>query len=59
MSAESASAEDLRMDVGALMGALWARMLRIVIVTALILAVTTVAGGTRRSRMPTSVGSPT
>ena len=40
MSAESAPAEDLRMDVGALMGALWARMLRIVIVTALILAAT-------------------
>jgi uncharacterized protein involved in exopolysaccharide biosynthesis len=40
MSVESAPAEDLRMDVGALMGALWARMLRIVIVTALILAAT-------------------
>lgn len=40
MSVESAPAEDLRMDVGALFGALWARMLRIVIVTALILAAT-------------------
>ena len=37
MSVESAPAEDLRMDVRALMGALWARMLRIVIVTALLL----------------------
>jgi succinoglycan biosynthesis transport protein ExoP len=40
MSVESAPAEDLRMDVGALFGALWARMLRIIIVTALILAAT-------------------
>lgn len=40
MSVESAPAEDLRMDVGALFGALWARMLRIIIVTALLLAAT-------------------
>lgn len=40
MSVESAPAEDLRMDVGALFGALWSRMLRIVIVTALLLAAT-------------------
>src|SRR5690606_3111430 len=40
MSPESAPAEDLRMDVGALFGALWARLLRIVIVTALLLAAT-------------------
>jgi polysaccharide biosynthesis transport protein len=40
MSVESAPAEDLRMDVGALFGALWARLLRIVIVTALLLAAT-------------------
>jgi succinoglycan biosynthesis transport protein ExoP len=38
MSVESAPAEDLRMDVGALMGALWARLLRILIVTAVLLA---------------------
>ena len=37
MSNESPSAEDLRMDVGALFGALWSKMLRIVIVTALLL----------------------
>jgi succinoglycan biosynthesis transport protein ExoP len=40
MSVESAPAEDLRMDVGALMGALWARLLRILIVTAVLLAAT-------------------
>jgi uncharacterized protein involved in exopolysaccharide biosynthesis len=40
MSVESAPAEDLRMDVGALFGALWARLLRIIIVTALLLAAT-------------------
>ncbi len=40
MSVESAEPEDLRMDVGALMRALWSRMLRIVIVTALLLALT-------------------
>ncbi len=40
MSVESAPAEDLRMDVGALFGALWARLLRIVLVTALLLAAT-------------------
>lgn len=40
MSVESAPAEDLRMDVRALMGALWARLLRIIIVTALLLAAT-------------------
>jgi polysaccharide biosynthesis transport protein len=38
MSVESAPAEDLRMDVGALFGALWARLLRIIIVTALLIA---------------------
>ncbi|MEO6013358.1 MAG: GumC family protein [Devosia sp.] len=37
MSVESLPAEDLRMDVGALFGALWARALRIVIVTILLL----------------------
>jgi polysaccharide biosynthesis transport protein len=37
MSIESPPAEDLRMDVAALFGALWARALRIVIVTALLL----------------------
>ncbi|MEO7221036.1 MAG: GumC family protein [Devosia sp.] len=40
MSIESAPAEDLRMDVGALFGALWARLLRIILVTALLLAAT-------------------
>src|SRR5436190_16539016 len=40
MSIESAPAEDLRMDVGALFGALWSRLLRIIIVTALLLAAT-------------------
>ena len=40
MSVESAPAEDLRMDVGALFGALWARLLRIILVTALLLAAT-------------------
>ncbi len=40
MSVESAPAEDLRMDVRALMSALWARLLRIVIVTAVLLAAT-------------------
>jgi uncharacterized protein involved in exopolysaccharide biosynthesis len=40
MNLESAPAEDLRMDVRALMSALWARMLRIIIVTALLLAAT-------------------
>ncbi len=40
MSVESAPAEDLRMDVRALMGALWARLLRIIIVTAVLLAAT-------------------
>jgi succinoglycan biosynthesis transport protein ExoP len=40
MSVESAPAEDLRMDVGALFGALWSRLLRIILVTALLLAAT-------------------
>ena len=40
MTVESASAEDLRMDVTALLGALWARALRIVIVTVLLLVAT-------------------
>ena len=40
MTVESASAEDLRMDVAALLGALWARALRIVIVTVLLLVAT-------------------
>jgi len=40
MTVESAPAEDLRMDVGALMGALWARALRIVIVTVLLVVAT-------------------
>jgi succinoglycan biosynthesis transport protein ExoP len=40
MSVESAPAEDLRMDVGTLFGALWARLLRIILVTALLLAAT-------------------
>jgi uncharacterized protein involved in exopolysaccharide biosynthesis len=40
MTIESASAEDLRMDVAALLGALWARALRIVIVTVLLLVAT-------------------
>ncbi|MEQ1770354.1 MAG: GumC family protein [Devosia sp.] len=33
MTSESARAEDLRMDIGALLGAVWSRVLRIVIVT--------------------------
>ena len=37
MTLESTPAEDLRMDVGALFAALWARALRIVIVTVLLL----------------------
>jgi uncharacterized protein involved in exopolysaccharide biosynthesis len=40
MTIESASAEDLRMDVAALLGALWARAMRIVIVTVLLLVAT-------------------
>lgn len=40
MTVESAPAEDLRMDVAALFGALWARALRIVIVTVLLVVVT-------------------
>ena len=40
MTVESASAEDLRMDVVALVGALWARALRIIVVTALLLVAT-------------------
>lgn len=36
MSSESVPAEDLRMDAGALLGALWARALRIVILTVLL-----------------------
>ncbi|HZY68300.1 MAG TPA: GumC family protein, partial [Devosia sp.] len=43
MSVESHAAEDLRMDVGALFGALMARLLRIILVTALLLAATFVA----------------
>ena len=43
MTVESAPAEDLRMDVAALFGALWARALRIVIVTVLLVVVTFVA----------------
>ncbi|HVY52523.1 MAG TPA: GumC family protein [Devosia sp.] len=39
MTVESAPAEDLRMDAGALMLALWARALRIVLVTAFMVAV--------------------
>jgi uncharacterized protein involved in exopolysaccharide biosynthesis len=39
MSVETAAAEDLRMDVAALVGALWARALRIVIVTVLLVVV--------------------
>ena len=39
MSADSARAEDLRMDIGALVGALWARALRILIVTLAVLAI--------------------
>ncbi len=39
MSVESAPAEDLRMDVGALMGALWARAIRIVLVSLFLVAV--------------------
>jgi polysaccharide biosynthesis transport protein len=40
MTFESAPPEDLRMDAGVLFGALWARALRIVIVTALLVAAT-------------------
>ncbi|MEQ1901637.1 MAG: GumC family protein [Devosia sp.] len=40
MSADSARAEDLRMDIGALVGALWARAPRILIVTLVVLAIT-------------------
>src|SRR5690606_33033774 len=40
MTLESTAAEDLRMDVGALFGALWARLPRIVIVTVLLLVAT-------------------
>src|SRR4051812_7499619 len=40
MTIESAPAEDLRMDAGALMGALWARALRIVIVSILLVVAT-------------------
>ena len=40
MTVESTPAEDLRMDVGALMGALWARAIRIVVVTALLVVAT-------------------
>ena len=40
MTVESAPAEDLRMDVAALFGALWARALRIVIVTVLLVVAT-------------------
>ena len=43
MTVESAPAEDLRMDVAALFGALWARALRIVVVTVLLVVVTFVA----------------
>lgn len=43
MTLESAPAEDLRMDVAALFGALWARALRIVIVTVLLVVATFVA----------------
>jgi uncharacterized protein involved in exopolysaccharide biosynthesis len=39
MTVESAPAEDLRMDAGALLQALWARALRIVLVTAFMVAV--------------------
>ena len=40
MTVESASAEDLRMDMAALLGALWGRALRIVIVTVLLVVAT-------------------
>jgi len=40
MTIESAPAEDLRMDAGALMAALWARALRIVIVSILLVVAT-------------------
>src|SRR3954470_7779816 len=40
MAVESADAQDLRMDAGALFGALWARALRIVIVTVLLVVAT-------------------
>jgi len=40
MTVESAPAEDLRMDAGALFGALWARAIRIVIVTILLVVAT-------------------
>ena len=40
MTVESAPAEDLRMDVAALFGALWARALRIVVVTVLLVVAT-------------------
>ena len=40
MSVESAAAEDLRMDAGALIRALWSRTIRIIVVTLLLLGVT-------------------
>ncbi len=40
MTLESTPPEDLRMDVGALFGALWARMLRIILVTVALLVAT-------------------
>jgi len=40
MTSESAPAEDLRTDVGALFGALWARALRMVLATALLVVLT-------------------
>src|SRR3569833_4279398 len=40
MTFETARAEDLRMDMAALLGALWARALRIVIVTVLLVVAT-------------------
>lgn len=40
MSVESARPEDLRMDMGAMLGALFARSLRIILVTVLVLAAT-------------------
>lgn len=40
MTLESTPPEDLRMDVGALLGALWARLPRIVLVTVLLLVAT-------------------
>lgn len=39
MSSESTTTEDLRMDIGALFGALWARLLRIILVTLFFIAV--------------------